>query len=183
MVLKDERRDLLVDARALFAQQHPQTVHQGATTSQVWDIEGFTSWPQVEEPVRVVRSLESTQVRERTGKQWSHSVQIHDWIWVTTLSQAEAPTSSVVRFGHARWQIENEGFNELVTSYHCDHYCHHHPTAILALWLILFITHAVFHCFITRNLHPSLRGGHTTIYWALQMAACFRLDHWWPPPI
>lgn len=183
MVLKDERRDLLIDAEALFAEQHPQIVQQGATTWQLWDIEGFTSWPQVEQPVRVVRSLESTHVRERIGKQWSYSVQIHNWTWVTTLSQAEAPTWSIVQFGHARWQIENEGFNELVTSWHCDHYFHHHPTSILALWLILFIAHAVFHCFITRNLKPPLRHGHTNIYWALQMAACFRLDHWWPPPI
>lgn len=183
MVLKDERRDLFMDAEALFAQQQPHIVQQGATTSQLWDIEGFTSWPQVEQPVRVVRSLESTQVQERIGKQWSSSVKTHDWIWVTTLSQGEAPTCCVVRFGHTRWQIENEGFNELVTFWHCDHYFHHHPIAILALWLILFITHAVFHCFITRNLDPSLRDAHTTIYWALQMAACFRLDHWWPPPI
>ena len=117
------------------------------------------------------------------GKGWSSSVQTHDWTWVTTLSQGEAPTASVVRFGHARWQIENQGFNELVTRWHADHYFHHHPTSILALWLILFIAHAVYHSFISRNLKPSLRHGHTNIYWALQMAACFRLDHWWPPPI
>ena len=183
MVLKDERRDLFIDAEALFAQQEPQTVQEGATTSQQWDIGGFTSWPQVEQPVRVVRSLEFTHVRERIGKQWSHSVKTHDWIWVTTLSQGETPTRSVVRFGHARWQIENQGFNEVVSSWHCDHYFHHHPISIVALRLILFIAHAIFHCFITRNLKPSFRHGHTNIYWALQMAACFRLDHWRPPPI
>jgi len=135
MVLKDERRNLFIDARALFAQQPPQVVEQGPTTSQWWDIEGFTYWPQVLHPVRVIRSLESTRGRERMGKQWVHSVQTHHWTWVTTLSQGEVPTASVVRFGHARWQIENQSFNELVTRWHADHYFHPHPTSILALWL------------------------------------------------
>jgi hypothetical protein len=110
-------------------------------------------------------------------------VQIHNWTWVTTLSQKQVPTSSIVRFGHARWQIENQGFNEIVTSWHADHSFHHHPNSIVALWLILFIAHAVFHCFVTRNLEPQLRQNHTLIFWARQIAACFRLDYWWPPPI
>lgn len=183
MVLKDERRDLFIDAQALFATQRPQLMEQGPTTSQWWDLEGFTSWPQLQYPVRVVRSLESTQGRQRIAKQWVDSEQTHDWVWVTTLSQSEAPTGSVARFGHARWQIENQGFNDLVTSWHADHYFHHHANSILALWLILFMAHAVFHCFVARNLKPAVRHRHTTIYWALQMAACLRLDRWWPPPI
>lgn len=69
MVLKDERRDLLVDAEALFRSQQPRIVRQGPTTFQQWDIEGFTSWTGLEHPVRVVRSLESTDVRERVGNQ------------------------------------------------------------------------------------------------------------------
>ena len=183
MVLKDEHRDLLVDAEALFRQQPPSIVQEGQTTFQQWDVEGFTSWTGLEHPVRVVRSVESTRVRERDANRWTHSVQIHNWTWVTTLSQNQVPTSSIVRFGHARWQIENQGFNEIVTSWHADHYFHHHPNSIVALWLILFIAHAVFHSFVTRNLKPHLRQNRPTIYWALPMAACFRLDYWWPPPI
>lgn len=183
MVLKDEHRDLFVDAEALFRDQQPQIVREGQTTSQQWDVEGFTSWTGLEYPVRVVRSLESTDVRERVANQWVRSVQTHNWTWVTTLSQKEAPTSSVVHFGHARWQIENQGFNEVVTDWHADHYFHHHPNSLMVVWLTLFIAHAVFHSFVTRNLKPIVRQGHTTIYWALQMAACLRLDTWWPPPV
>ena len=183
MVLKDERRDLLVDAEALFRTQQPRIVRQGPTTFHHWDIEGFTSWTGLEHPVRVVRSLESAQVRERLGNRWAYSVRTHSWTWVTTLSQKQVPTSSIVRFGHARWQIENQGFNEIVTSWHADHSFHHHPVSLMVVWLILFITHAVFHCFVTRNLKPQLRQNHTTIYWALQMGASLRLDTWWPPPV
>lgn len=182
-VLKDEHRDLLVDAEALFRQQPPQTVQKGQTTFQQWDVEGFTSWTGLDHPVRVVRSLESTPVRQRVGKKWIPSLQVHNWTWVTTLSQKQVPTASVVRFGHARWQIENQGFNEIVNAWHADHSFHHHPNSIVAVWLILFIAHAVFHCFVSRNLKPQLRQNHPIIFWARQIAACFRLDYWWPPPI
>lgn len=180
-VLKDERRDLFADAQALFSDQKPQIIHDGHTTAEQWDIDGFTSWPQVNLPVRVVRSLESTQVRERINRQWQDSVKTHDWIWVGTPSQQLLPTASIVRFGHVRWQIENEGFNELANHWHADHYFHHHPVSITAIWLILFMAHAVFHAFITRNLKPEMKSGHTTIHWAMQLQACFRLDQWWWP--
>lgn len=183
MVLKDERRDLFIDAQALFREQQAQTIEEGRTTSQWWDMEGFTSWSQLQHPVRVVRSLECTEVRERLSHQWSESSRTHTWTWVTTLSQAEAPTASVVRFGHARWQIENQGFNELVTRWHADHSFHHHANSILALWLILFMAHAVFHSFVARNLKLAIRRDRPTIFWAKQMAACLRLDIWWPPPL
>lgn len=180
-VLKDERRDLFVDSQDLFRQQAPQVVEDGPTTAKQWDLDGFTSWPQVDKPVRVTRSLESTKVRERIGGQWVHSVKTHDWVWVATPSAQLIPTAAIVRFGHARWQVENEGFNELVNDWHADHYFHHHPISIMALWLILFIAHAIFHAFIGRNLKPQIRSGHTTIYWAMQINAEFRLDHWWWP--
>lgn len=183
MVLKDEHRDLLVDAQALFRTIKPMTVREGQTTFQQWDLDGFTSWPGLQQPVRVVRSLESTDVRERVANQWVQSVQTHDWVWVTTLSQKQAPTSSIVHFGHARWQIENHGFNATVTDWHADHSFHHHPVSLVVVWLTLFIAHAVFHCFVTRNIKPALRHRHTIIYWAHLMAACLRLDIWWPPPV
>jgi hypothetical protein len=183
MVLKDEHRDLLVDAEALFRQQRPHIVQNGQTTFQQWDLEGFTSWTGLDHPVRVVRSSESTPVRQRVGNQWIASVQLHNCTWVTTLSQKQVPTASVIRFGHARWQIENQGFNEIVNDWHADHSFHHHPNSIVAVWLILFIAHAVFHCFVTRNLKPQLRQDRTVIFWARQIAASFRLDYWWPPPI
>jgi hypothetical protein len=183
MVLKHEHRDLLVDAQALFRTLQPMIARQGQTTFYQWDLDGFTSWPGLQQPVRVVRSLESTDLRERVGNQWVQSVQTHDWVWVTTLSHKQAPTSSIVHFGHARWQIENHGFNAIVTDWHADHYFHHHPVSLLVVWLTLFIAHAVFHSFVTRNLKPALRRDRPTIFWASQMAACFRLDIWWPPPL
>ena len=181
MVLKDDRRILLQDALALFAGQSPQVVEQTGTRYERWDLDGFTSWPEVKTPVRVIRSREiHNQTVIRGGRPDSRTTE-HDWIWVTTLPAALLTTEHASTFGHARWQIENQGFNELSNAWHSDHYFHHHPVSILAFWLILFVAHATFHCFITRNLKPAARIGMSTIRFAERLFAEFILDPIWPP--
>jgi hypothetical protein len=90
------------------------------------------------------------------------------------VSAAEVPTANIVCFGHERWRIENEAFNELSNQWHADHYFHHHPTSITALWLLLFIAHALFHCFL-RNIKPCRRHGLPIYTWARLMLAEFLL--------
>ena len=64
-VLKDERRNLLQDAEGLFTQIEPTRTEDGAKQRCSWDAEGFRSWPSLDRPVRVVRSLETTTVRRQ----------------------------------------------------------------------------------------------------------------------
>jgi len=174
MVLKDERRDLLKDARALFSSPPTLTFHQNKTSYQCWDESHFTSWDSYPDGVRVVRSLETKTIRTKAGE----AIPIQtEWIWVTTLSQDEVPTRHVVIFGHERWRIENEGFNELATFWNANHYFHHHPVSIAAFWLMLFVAHAIFHCFL-RNLKPALRQGHSVIHWAELIKAEFITGLW-----
>ena len=98
------------------------------------------------------------------------------------MDQSLAPDRTIYLFGHDRWKIENEGFNELVTYWHADHFFHHHANSIEVLWLVLFMAYAVFHCFFLRNLKPALRAGHTVIFFADRIAASMRTENWWPPP-
>lgn len=154
-VLKDGRRDLLQDARALFETTPPTVIQDGATQRQTWDVEGFTSWPSLNRPVRVVRSLEETPVRRQKDRQ--EEVQRSDWTWVTTLSAARASTRTLVALGHGRWCIENQGFNELVNAWCADHVYKHHPTAILVCWLLTLLAMNLFHAFYARNLKPCVR--------------------------
>ena len=172
MVLKDERRDLLVDVRALFTPKPQHTFTRNKTSWQVWDIEDLTSWQSFPEKVRVVRSVETKTIRERIGGKRIEHEQTSEWIWVTTLPAAEVTAETIVLFGHERWRIENEGFNELCTEWHANHYFHHHTTSITGLWLFLFIAHALFHCFL-RNLKPCLRQGVSVRLWAAAMLAEF----------
>ena len=172
VVLKDERRDLLTNARGLFGVTPHTTFTLSRTRYQCWDIEQLDSWESFHEKVRVVRSIETTTLRERIKGRWIEREQTTEWIWVTTLPAAEVSTANVVCFGHERWRIENEGFNELCNQWHADHYFHHHPVSITALWLLLFIAHTLFHCFL-RNLKPCLRQGMPVYFWARVMLAEF----------
>lgn len=155
-VLKDERRDLLTDARSLFSEVKPMTFVKGKTRYRCWDVEGLTSWASLARPVRVVRSVETTRVKPRRAKK--EEEQTSEWIWVTTLSAQRASTRTVVRLGHGRWSIENEGgFNELVNTWKADHVYKHDANAILCFWLLTLLAYNLFHSFYRLNLKPILR--------------------------
>lgn len=171
-VLKDERRNVLTDARALFSPTPDMTVKRGKVSCQLWDIQHLTSWESYPDEVRIVRSVETRNVRQRQGKTWLEFTQISEWVWVTTLSADEVSAETIMIFGHERWRIENEGFNELSNQWHADHIFHHHTTSIVGLWLLLFIAHALFHSFL-RNLKPCIRKHVPVVQWARLMLAEF----------
>jgi hypothetical protein len=97
-VLKDERRDLIADARALFSQVCPQTLSRAGAECQVWDVAGLTSWPQVRAAVRVVRSVETRSRRRQRTKQ--AEPQSSEWLWVTTLAPRQAGPAAIVQAGY-----------------------------------------------------------------------------------
>lgn len=168
-VLKDDRRDLFQDAQSLFEQTAPTTLWHKDRDCQCWDIEGFTSWPQVDRPVRVVRSLEKWSVRRQLdGQVETLSSQ---WMWATTLLQARASTRSILQIGHARWSIENQGFNELVNQWYADHVYKHEPRAMLIFFLMTMVCLNVFMAFYRRNLKPALRQAATMLCIARRVAA------------
>lgn len=143
-VLKENNADLLEDAKGLFAIQDPLVTKQASVLYERWDAEGFDRWPGC--ALRVVRSRET----KAKGK-------ISDWYWCTTLSSAIVPTETVCQIGHKRWEIENQGFNVLVTYYGLDHCFKHDSTAIVAFSLVCFVAYILFQMFYHRNLkipHP-----------------------------
>ena len=156
-VLKDERRDLWEDARSLFELESPIVFRRrrGRVRCQCWDIDGFTTWIQVTKPVRVVRSVERRVVRRQLSDK--DEEETSEWVWATTLSPARASAQVVVEFGHWRWAVENQGFNELTNRWHADHVYKHDPTAILVFYLLALLCLTVFLAFYHRNLKPVVR--------------------------
>ncbi len=169
IVLKDERRDLYQDSLALFGLEQPQAGQYRNRACLWWDVQDLNTWPQVVAPLRVVRSQETFFVRRQlTGdREQCHT----EWMWVTTLAQSQASTECVVRLGHARWDIENYGFNELVNDWHADHVYKHDSRAMEAFCLVAFLAYNLFHAFLALNLKPALRHGRTQSFWACAMAA------------
>ena len=77
----------------------------------------------------------------------------------------------MVHLGHARWTIENEGFNELVTRWHADHVYRHGDNAILVFWLLTLLTHNLFAAFYRRNLKPAVRRACSSLHISRMMSA------------
>ena len=96
VVLKDQRRNLYQDV-GLWDQVVPQPGSYRSRQCSWWDFPDLTSWPQVHVPVRVIRSLENYSIRRQSDQQ--EDPQTSDWIWVTTLSAAQAPVERVVHWG------------------------------------------------------------------------------------
>lgn len=173
-VLKNDRRDLLQDARRLFEDLPPSRVQDRQVRRECWDLEGFTTWPQVNKPVRVLRSRETRSIRRQLDGQVRTAES--DWYWVTTLAKAHASTGALVQLGHRRWDIENQGFNELVNQYHADHVYRHEPTALLVFWLLTQLSLNVFIAFFARNLKPAVKKALSMLHVARLMLA----QLYWP---
>lgn len=168
-VLKDDRRNLYQDATALCAAFPPTEGSFRSRKCLWWDFPGLLSWPQVNVPVRVIRSQETRTVRRQLdGKD---DTLTSDWIWATTLPHQSVPTGRAVALGHQRWDIENHGFNELVNGWHADHIYKHDPNAIECFLLLAFLAYNIFQAFFALNLKPQIRKGRTRAFWSSLMAA------------
>jgi len=171
-VLKDDRRNLYQDATAQFAALPPVEGSLGSRTCLWWDLPGLLSWPQVNAPVRVIRSVESHSVRRQLdGKRETLT---SDWVWVTTLPRDSVPTARAAALGHQRWDIENQGFNELVNGWHADHMYKHDANAIECFLLLAFLACNLFQAFFTLNLKPQIRRNRTRAFWPSMMATEIR---------
>lgn len=169
VVLKDERRNICQDVAGLLTLVAPNEGRYRSRNCLWWDFEDLASWPEVDTPLRVVRSVETCSVRRQLDQRLSQET--NEWMWVTTLSRAQVSTERVVTLGHQRWDIENNGFNELVQGWHADHVYRHNSNAMEAFLLTAFLAYNLFHALITLNLKPQLRLGKPEIYWARLVAA------------
>lgn len=173
-ILKQEKRDLYQDADALFKITQPEQMSQVNGTADVWDVKGLTSWSQLGRPVRVVRELKKYTKRERVAKQWVEREVIEDWRWAVVFPDAQQPPADLIRlWGHARWDEETRGFGELTKHWHLDHCYHHHPVAMLAIRLILYLAFFLTTLFFQRNLKPAFSAGKTRLHLAGLLADGF----------
>lgn len=182
-VLKKNQPELLEEAQVLMEPSEPLCFKQSKPEKSITlrDMEGFTT-ETIVEPIRIVWAHEQTFIRERIGQEWKERQILSDWFWATTIPQSLTPATTIWEFGHDRWKIENEGFNELVTHWNANHYFNNHENSITVMWLMLFMAHAVYHCFYLRNLKPAVKKGHSVIYFAQQIAGSMLTKRWWPPP-
>ena len=90
---------------------------------------------------------------------------------MTTLPANRAATGTVVKLGHRRWAVENEGFNELATRWFADHVYKHDSFAMLVFCLLAMLCLNVFLAFYGRNLKPAVREASSMLHISRLIAA------------
>lgn len=169
--LKGDRRLLLQDAQGLFSDMEPGLWERTRQSVRFWDAEGFTSCEGIDTPLRVLHTEETVQKRRRIAGEWIETEEHHSWWWATTLPMELLSSRQLWQAGHARWDIENDHFNTLVTHWHLNHCFKHHPIAIVNFILTLFIAFVLVQSFYLRNLKPPVRKRFTLIGIARQLYA------------
>ena len=174
-VLKDERRELIKEVRKRCEEVQPHTfTRNNEAVVDVWDIEGCRDWSQLDVPVRVVRTLETTTVQHQNSREIEKKTS--EWLWVTTIFQKHLATNLFVEVAHHRWDIENKGFNELNTFWNINHVYKHDANAIVAFSLITMLSYTLFHAFLYLNIKPIVRQGKTKRHFQRKIMASFYAD-------
>jgi hypothetical protein len=63
----------------------------------------------------------------------------------------------------ARWEIENEGFNDAKTRHGLEHICHHNATSLLISWLLTIFALVIERLYRLRYSHRGLHSVRTAI--------------------
>jgi hypothetical protein len=147
VVLKQERMEVLQEARALSAGQEPDQQFYDKTRDRhvkLWEIKDLSFSKSYGRNVRVVHSQEQWIEKKVVGGKKIRQPQTSDWWWMASEDLQGYPVRVVYEGGHRRWGIENKAFNELTQSYHLEHCYHHEPVAMLAQMLILILGFVLF---------------------------------------
>ena len=155
--VKQENYDIIKDMNglckgrkpdAVLKNVRPQKYNRGAYYDvKIWDIDGFTSWENVEEPLRCIR-VEETVKFKQNGRLQSKTYITY---FVTTCDKS-IKAETIWKIGHRRWDIENSIFHDLKTNWYFEHNYTHDSNALQVLWLIFAITYNVYQLFVYRNL-------------------------------
>ena len=185
IALKQENRDLYQDAQGLFAARPPDQSwaeqQEGKTTAvRLWEEEQLPFTQAHPQPVRVVCAQEAVTQNRRRGDHLQSETTHHHWMWITTLESSRVPARQLRRLGHARWKVENNGWNDLTQNWAFKHgflhACKHRPqqrlpsgqrqpvpnhglaavTLILCIAFLLSSAFALRHSKIYRLYHPTL---------------------------
>jgi hypothetical protein len=172
VVLKDERRDLLVQAGRMFGTRPPTSITaQGRVQRRIWDVDVEASWAQSTMTIRVVRSVELSYVRRQLSGE--KEAKTSEWVWATTLARSLLPADELIEAGHRRWDIENKCFNELASTWHVNHAYVYDTDAVITFWLLTMTAYNLFHAFYWWNLKKPVRDTNSKKRIALRITAEF----------
>lgn len=185
VVLKQERMEVLQEARALSAVQKPELQFRDKKRQRqvnLWRVKDLGFSKSYGRQVQVIHSQETwTETKVVGGKKISQ-LRTSDWWWMTSADLQAYPVTVVYAGGHRRWGIENKGFNELTQFYHLEHCYHHEPVAMLGQMLILILGFVLFNAYALLHSQPFRLGQVTLLELAHNLDLALAEDlpwEWW----
>jgi len=168
--VKQENYNIIQDADRLFARQQPHEQYTGiklrkessvAFDLEIWDDENFTSWEQVDCPLRCLKLRETRHTLNAAGEVLrSESIITH---LVTTCPKNTTPALAIWEIAHRRWDIENTGFHFLKHHFQLEHAYSYKPRVIQAMLRLFAITFNLFQLFVGRNLRSPVKREKLTL--------------------
>lgn len=142
--LKDNLPELNAQARARFEHSPPhRRMRHGTDVVELWDADDFDPWETLNWPtVRVLRY--------RQHKQDGSVIEAY---WLTDFPPQRASAPALYQLAKARWEIENQGFNDAKNRYGFKHMPHHHENSLLIHWLLVFLAMCIERLYRLRYLH------------------------------
>jgi len=146
--LKLNLPELLQAAEARFSHRPPnRTFKNGSDRIEIWDADDFDPWETLDwKTVRVIRY-----------RQHKADGTIIEAYWLTNFSTHQVGSESLYYMAKARWEVENQGFNDAKNRYGFEHITHHHANSLLVCWLLLILALTLERLYRLRYLH---RGNH-----------------------
>jgi Transposase DDE domain len=161
--LKLNLPELLHAAETRFRHCPPHAVFKnGSDRVEIWDADDFDPWDALEwKTVRVIRY-----------RQHKPDGTIVEAYWLTNFSMHRVASKNLYLMAKARWEIENQGFNDAKNRYGFEHITHHHANSLLVCWLLLTLALTIERLFRLRHLH---RGTHPPLS-AIALLRILRLN-------
>jgi len=152
--LKANLPELFLAAQTRFENKPPhRTVHNGSDRIEIWDADDFDPWAALHwQTVRVIRY-----------RQHKTDGTIIEAYWLTNFSTHLVGSESLYRMAKARWEVENQGFNDAKNRYGFEHMTHHHANSLLVCWLLLILAMTIERLYRLRHLHRGTHRPHSAI--------------------
>lgn len=165
--VKQENYDIIKDAAGMYDGRKPDEIHRNVRVRQgsrdlfdveIWDEEQFTSWQQVNKPLRCLRVRETRKKVNAAGEVVETSTLTTHF--VTSAEKATMPALTAWKIAHVRWDIENTAIRFLKHHFKLEHAYSYDPTAIQVILALFMLAYNLFMIFIHRNLrrYRTMRG-------------------------
>ena len=138
--LKDNRRKLIEDAEELYKLQKVEKIENSKKKE-------IKCWSEILEYKSIKVKVVKFKEKYKKGKEIKE-----DTIYVIS-TKLDLANSTINKIIHARWDIENQGFNELKNHCHMNHCYMAHEQAIHVILQMMIISYNLWELYIYGHLH------------------------------